>query len=406
MRILAVYRHFWPDSPPYASMLRTIAGALAADGHEVSVLAERPSYKAVDRAARAPGREVLDGVRVRRLARLPAMRRSAVRRLGAAVFPLRVVGYAIRERLRGRRYDVLWTATMPPAINGAGARLAARILGARFVYHLQDIYPELQTFSGKWRETGTLARITGWLDARNVHLAACNVTLSDDMATTIQARGVPADRVRVIANIMPDSFDEETPLEPALAKLPGRFRVIFAGNVGRFQGLEALVEAARLLRDERPEVEFLVLGEGAMLGALREAAADLPNIRFEGHRPLREAKPVIATADAGLVSIQPGIYRAAYPSKTVTYLGLGVPLLAVVEPESELARSIVEGRLGWVAPSGDGEGLAAAVRAAWAARDEVPAMRERARAAFEREFAQAAVLERWRALMRELEPSG
>ena len=58
-----------------------------------------------------------------------------MRRIAAGLFPFRVILHALGRRLRGERYDLLWTATMPPAINGWGTRIAARILGAKFVYH-------------------------------------------------------------------------------------------------------------------------------------------------------------------------------------------------------------------------------------------------------------------------------
>ena len=71
MRILAIYRHYWPDSPPYASMLRIITAHLAAEGHNVTMLTEQPSYKAADRMASSAPHETQDGVSVRRLSRVP-----------------------------------------------------------------------------------------------------------------------------------------------------------------------------------------------------------------------------------------------------------------------------------------------------------------------------------------------
>ena len=66
MRILIIYRHFWPDSPPYASLLRSIAGRLVRDGHQVEIWTEQPGYKSADTRKRAPRREQLDGIRVER----------------------------------------------------------------------------------------------------------------------------------------------------------------------------------------------------------------------------------------------------------------------------------------------------------------------------------------------------
>ena len=403
MRVLAIYRHFWPDSPPYASMLRSITSHLASDGHDVTMLTEQPGYKAADRTMSCPAHDMVDDVSVRRLARLPGTGIGMVRRIATALFPVRVVLYALGRRLRGERFDVIWTATMPPAINGLGVWLAARILNAKFVYHFQDTYPELQVFTGNWRKNGLLDRTVGWIDRRNARKAAVCITLSEDMADTIAARGIDRQKIIVINNFMLAGFGTDVPLPPHLAKPDDVFRIIFAGNVGRFQGLEAFVDAARLLSMERPAIEFMILGEGSALPELKQRAADLPTVRFEGHMPFDAARPVIASADLGLVSIDPSIYRTAYPSKTLTYLGLGVPVLAVVEPESALAHDLIGNDVGWVADGNDGPALARSIRKAHDARAGIGAARERALSYYRRDLSREAALARWSAIMRDLD---
>lgn len=384
-------------------MLRSITTHLAAEGHDVTMLTEQPGYKAADRVTAHPPREIIEGVAVRRLARIPGVGSALVRRIATALFPARVVVYALGQRLRGKRYDVVWTATMPPAINGLGVRLASRILKARFVYHFQDIYPELQTFSGNWRKGGLLDRIIGWIDRGNARQASACIALSEDMADTIAARGIDRDKIFIINNFMLAGFGADAALPASMSKPESVFRVIFAGNIGRFQGLEAFIDAARLLATERPDIEFMLLGEGSALADLKRRAESLPNVRFEGHMPFDAAKPVIASADLGLVSINPGIYRAAYPSKTLTYLGLGVPVLAVVEPESALARDLIENDVGWVAPGTDGPALAHAIRSAHDARADIDATRARARAYYMQGLSREAALARWGDIMRKLD---
>ncbi|MEL7430004.1 MAG: hypothetical protein AAFN43_08380, partial [Pseudomonadota bacterium] len=67
MRIVILYRYFWPDAPPYATMLKTIAEGLTKDGHEITVLCGQPSYGAGKDLPHQPARENLHiGVDVRR----------------------------------------------------------------------------------------------------------------------------------------------------------------------------------------------------------------------------------------------------------------------------------------------------------------------------------------------------
>jgi len=144
MRVLFFYQHFWPDSPPYANMLRAMGQSLVANGHEVQILTAQPSYKAGDRAQQHPARDQLDGIQVRRLSHFPGSNRHRlISQLGRALFPLRACLAIFKNRLKGESPDVIVAATIPPVINGLFALLAAKLSGARFVYHLQDIYPEI-----------------------------------------------------------------------------------------------------------------------------------------------------------------------------------------------------------------------------------------------------------------------
>ena len=109
---------------------------------------------------------------------------------------------------------------------------------------------------------------------------------------------------------------------------------------------------------------------------------------------------MIASADLALVSLKPGIYRAAYPSKTLTYLGLGVPILAMIEPESELAQTLHIRRLGRVVPHGDPVALAAEIRKAADAKDD--GARVRALRYHAEHLSKETVLARWTALVSEV----
>ena len=345
VRILILYRHFWPDSPPYASMLRSIGRALVEAGHEVTIWTEEPCYKASDRNCPAPRREVLDGIVVERFTRLPDhVATGPMCLLDKLLFVPRLLLKAVIRRARGLRYDLVWTATIPPVLQGWAGRIIAGLFGAKFLYHCQDIYPELAGHMGLWRQDGLLYRVMASIERRTRERADLLVTLSDDMAATVRALGEPRKLV-VINNFPLEDFStvavsgNERPVVET-RRDDDKIRLIFAGNMGIFQGLEAVIDAMRLIETDCPAFEFVLMGEGKALPDLKRRAAGLSNVRFEPHRPYEEAQALITAADVGLVSLEPEIYRYAFPSKTLTYLGLGMPMLAVLEPESELANMI------------------------------------------------------------------
>jgi hypothetical protein len=130
MRILVVYRHYLPDTPPYAHMLGLILARLRADGHEITVLTGLPSYETEFANKRQPWRECRHGIRVRRVALLPELgRRMPLRALNSLLFAFRGALHALHARQAGRPYDLLWTSSTPPILQGAIIAVAARLSG-------------------------------------------------------------------------------------------------------------------------------------------------------------------------------------------------------------------------------------------------------------------------------------
>lgn len=330
-------------------MLRTITAHFSAKGHEVAVLTAQPSYKNLDRASNVPSSEILEGVSVKRLSLLPGSRSVAVLRvLSKATWPMRAAIHLVAQSLLGRRQNIIVAATIPPVANGLFGLIAARITGAKFVYHLQDIYPEIGAVGGLWPEGSWKHKLLKWFDTLVCKQADQCIVLSDDMANTLLARGVKDETISVINNFMLASFSDVDQAESQedLESYEKTHRIVFAGNLGRFQGLELMLGAFLELPVSEVQMELHFIGEGAAQSTLKKMAEGTDSVFFHGHHPFEAACRLMATYDAGIVSIQPEIYRYAYPSKTLTYLGLGLPLLAFVEPESALSRSIGKNQLG------------------------------------------------------------
>lgn len=356
MKVLLTHRYFWPDSPPYALMLRSIGEGLVEAGHEVHVFASRPSYR--DKAIDVPTRETLGRLRVYRCWVFRENRQNIVLRV-ANVFLYCVALFFHVLRLRP---DVVTASTFPPVVAGWTASLAARLVGARFVYHMMDIHPEVSLYSGDRMGRGMPARILKWMDNQTLRRAAAIIVLSEDMAATLASRGLKNLPVHIINNFSLDDFsDSDTP--PAnLIRDPAGRRVIFAGNLGRFQNLLRLSEGIAQCFDDYPDLELFFLGDGAALADLKARWESHPQVRFGPFLPFAQARLLIEDSAVGLVSLSPDIYRVAYPSKVLTYAGLGVPILALVEPESHLARELEAAGVGVVAQDPTAQGIATALR--------------------------------------------
>ena len=118
------------------------------------------------------------------------------------------------------------------------------------------------------------------------------------------------------------------------------------------------------LLDDLPQLELVFLGEGAALSHLKERAKNKlgVSIKFFSHQDISTARKIMAESNLGIVSLLPNIYRYALPSKTMTYLSEGCPLLVTVEPESNLVKFIMEHNIGIAGLPGDAKSIANAIR--------------------------------------------
>lgn len=355
MKVLLSHRYFVPDSSPYGMILLRICNDIAAAGHEVEVFTSRPSYGR--NPAKAPRREQMGDVAVRRIWVLSEARRNPLARfLNVLFYCVALFFYTLRSRA-----DVVTACTFPPVIAAWSASLAARLSGARFIYHIQDIHPEVSTYSGGRLGRGLPARLLTALDNQTLRRADAIVTLSEDMAETLRARGLGPLPITLLNNpaLEPDGAPIAPP--PDLVKAVGTTRVIFAGNLGRFQNLPLLAEGVAQCFAAHPELELMFLGDGVALPELKSRWGTHPRVRFAPFLPFAQARGIIGGADIGLVSLSANIYRVAYPSKVSTYLDLNLRILALVEPESQMARELEWRAIGAVPRAATPEAIGAAL---------------------------------------------
>ncbi len=394
MKVLAIHRYYWPDTPPYASMLRAIVGQWVKDGHDVDVLSSQPSYKTGVDNPRQPVRESVDGVNVIRLNLPPESGRPLVRIGNALVLGLGVFWQAVVRK----RYHVIMVSTSPPVLAGWFVALAARLTGARFIYHCMDIHPEIGRISGEFRNPrlfSLLSRLDRWTCSQ----AQPVVVLSHDMAESLIARNRDKPPKTAVINNFSLPSGDGTSSQLPFPWPTEQFVLLFAGNIGRFQGLDTLVDAMVKLRD-RQDIRLVMMGDGTEKERLaRLAEENGARISFVGHQPVEVAKASMIRASAGFVSLLPQLYRFAYPSKTMTYLEQGCPILVAVETDSCLARDVVDSGAGLAIPGNDVGALVNAILSLANDTSSLGSMRRKALEFSAREFATDVVLAKWSSLL-------
>jgi colanic acid biosynthesis glycosyl transferase WcaI len=178
--------------------------------------------------------------------------------------------------------------------------------------------------------------------------------LSSDLRDNVAAkiRSSKRGKVRVIPNFVDTDFirplDRMTALRSEL-DIGSETVVLYAGNVGYSQSLEMVVAAARAM----PSLTFVINGAGAALDSLRALADGLTNVRFSGYQPIARLPEVLATGDIHLVPLKAGLGRVSVPSKTYSILAAGRPLLAAIDPGTEVPRILAESGGGVCVPPDD-----------------------------------------------------
>lgn len=403
LRVLAIHRYFWPDTPPYASLLRALAQHWVSLGYPVDVLTSQPSYKPELELARMPAHEIVEGIRLRRIAMRPDRAGKAQRLWNSLRFP----GLVALRILFGPRRDVVMCSTAPPVVLGALTCLAARLRGASFVYHAMDLHPEIGRLSGEFRNP-LLYSILLAVDTWTCRRATRVVVLSSDMTQALVDRSPELKpKIVEINNFEIPSFDDDPAPVADRFVSNGRLRIVFTGNLGRFQGLEKIVAAALCDDDTLDELEILIMGEGAAKAELERIVAAAPSPRRSRvtllpHGSVPRARALMRSADLGLVSLVPGIISYAYPSKTASYLSEGLPLLVGVEPGSELARNVKRWGVGEIISAESVDSVKHALLRLLEERGAIVQMQARTRVTWKENFSAESKLAQWDALLAEL----
>lgn len=147
-------------------------------------------------------------------------------------------------------------------------------------------------------------------------------------------------------------------------KAPPKFRVLYAGNIGRAHPIDTILGAAEILHDENPEIEFVFVGEGSRFDDLAHERTQrgLDNIRLMPYQPIGRLREVMESGDLHLVSVKEEAAGFLVPSKLYAALAVGRPCIFLGPAQSEAAKVISDFKAGIVMPQGDARQLADAIK--------------------------------------------
>lgn len=359
-RLMLITQWFDPE-PTFKGLV--FARGLQRRGFDVEVVTGFPNYPGGKvyggYKIRAIQREVIDEINITRLPLYPSHDKSSIGRvLNYVSFGISCIVYLA---LFARRSDVTYVYH-PPLTVGFAAALAKLVRRFPMVIDIQDMWPDTLRATGMINNNFLLAivsRFCNWVYRRADHI----VVLSPGFRHLLIGRGVAEDKISIIYNWADEkSIANVGNKRPVMMQESGKFRLLFAGNMGQAQGLDNVLEAAIIVANVKPAVEFCFLGGGLALPHLKKrcVAEGISNVRFLPQVPMHEVGDYLAAADCLLVHLRSDpLFTITIPSKTQAYLAAGKPVIMNVPGDA--ATLIRDSKSGLIIPAEDPQSLADAV---------------------------------------------
>lgn len=265
-----------------------------------------------------------------------------------------------------RECDVMFIASTPP-IQGAMAAMIKKFRkDLKFVYNLQDIFPDSLVSAGMAKKGGILWKIGRMIENFTYRNADKIVVISQDFKRNIMEKGVPEEKIEVIYNWVDEKTvapvkDEDNELFEEFGVSRSKFRVLYAGNLGNLQNIGIIIDAARTLKDNN-KIEFVIFGKGGLEDEIKtiKTKENLDNLKILPLQPIERVSKVYGLGNVCIVACKAGLGGAAMPSKTWTIMSSGRAVLANFD-EGELKEIVEKNNCGVFTKADDLEGFVNAI---------------------------------------------
>lgn len=367
MRLIYFEQYFYPEKSSGAYLGMDLREAFVNHGWNVDLYVPTPSRGVSDEQREKYKRILLETefegkLRIHRLPLPKEGKGFLVRTLRFVLFSLKCLYTGWKEPA-----EIIFTGSGPPTQGFVGGYLHKKT-GKKFVYHLQDIFPDSLLNITNMSEKNPLIKLGRCMERYSYKNADAIITISDDMKRNILDKGADPKKVFVVPNwidsdkIQPIPSDKNT-LFDELGLQRQLFYVTYAGNIGYVQGIPVVIEAAKLLQNNET-VQFVIFGNGSEENRVRKMIQDynLKNVRLFPLQSAERISEVYSLGDVSLVSCLPGTGKAGMPSKTWSIMAAGTPVLGFFDKPSEFSDILDKSHGGWCVPAGHPEELAKVVQ--------------------------------------------
>lgn len=355
MKILVVCQHYKPEP----MRITDICEELVKRGNDVTVLTGVPNYPMgiIYEGYRHGQRrkEVINGVKVIRSFTIG-------RRTGVFWRVLNYFSYAISASIKagklGNQFDVVFVnQTSPVMMAWPGIRYKKKYK-KKLVIYCMDLWPE-SLEAGGIKKGSPVYKLFHWISEKTYKQADRLLVTSRTFNKYFEEEfGMNSEEIVYLPQYAEDLFSN-IEINTDKEKTPDdEYNFVFAGNVGKAQSVETIIEAANLLKDKK-NIKFHIVGNGSALEHCKEMAKKygLTSVIFHGRKPVEEMPKYYAMADAMLITMFDNeMISKTLPGKVQTYMAAGKPIIGAINGETR--RVIEEAKCGICGPAEDGSKLA------------------------------------------------
>ena len=370
MRALIVSINYAPEQTGFAQHVTALAESLVRRGHVVTVLTGFPFAPQWRRwpeyDGRTIAREQVNGVEVIRLSHfIPSRPGHLLRRVWMEMSFSLIAGPALAWSRQAPWNLIVYYGAQPSL--AMFARMLAWWKRLPYVVSIQDLAAQAASDVGIVRHP-LISNLMKRFEYSTYRHASRALVLCEAFKDALVSNGYNEDRIHVIPS--PIDVDRLRPIAPsakfreANGLTTDDFVVLFSGSMGLKQGLVNVIEASRETAKKAPNVKWILVGEGEVKSSLQQlihqhALSDY--VKLLSLQPEEEMPAMFASADVLLLNQVGAVKTTVIPSKLLTYMAAGKPVLAAVNPLSQGAELLRRATGGIIVNADDPQALAAAV---------------------------------------------
>ncbi len=342
MKILILTQYFYPET----FSINTVADELNKRGLDVTVLTGYPNYpmgKIFDGYGYdIPYETEINGVKIVRVKARP--RKTGKVNLALNYYSFYAKAYKWLKK-NYKEYDLIYCFEVSPITACLPATRLKKKFSTPYVINVQDMWPE--SFEGVMNIHNPiiikpLRKMSDYI-YKNADRLLCS---SKSFCETFKSRGISEEKIEFWPQFAKDyEACENSEIEEYVTP----YRFVFAGNIGKAQGLDLVLDTAKLTKENK-EIGYYLIGDGSELNRLKERVSkeQISNVFFIPRMHESSVPKYLYNATSGILILEENILsRIVLPQKMQMYMECKLPILCVMDGEA--SRITLEAKAGYFA---------------------------------------------------------